>query len=270
MRIDQDCRALVTGGSSGIGKAIATSLARSGAKVGIVARDPVRLAHAKAAIEAASSKGADVATFAADVSDDAAVAALADAVRRRMGGVDLLVHSAGITHPAAAVDTDLATYRALMATNYFGAVAVTKAFLDEMIARRRGHIVAISSVAGFLGVYGYTGYSASKFALAGFLECLRQEVRPHGIGVTLVFPGDTDTPQLAAENLTKPEPTRVLGANVPVLAPEVVASATLDGVRQNRAEVLPGAHAQGVRLASRIAPSLVRWWMDRAVARVSR
>jgi 3-dehydrosphinganine reductase len=261
-------RALVTGGSSGIGKAVAEALVREGATVGILARDPARLADAAITIGAAArGPRADVATFAVDVVDEGAVIGARDAILARLGGLDLLVNSAGIAYPAAIRDTDTATLRALMDVNYFGTVHVTRAFMDHFVAAGHGHVVGIASVAGFLGFYGYGGYAASKFAVTGFFECLRQELLPHGVGVTLVSPGDTDTPQLALENRTKPAVTRAIAGRVPVMAADAVARAILDGVARKRFHVLPGAHTKATNLAARHAPRLVRWVLDRELLR---
>jgi 3-dehydrosphinganine reductase len=262
LRFDR-CRALVTGGSSGIGKALAGALAKRGARVGILARHASRLEEAARDIARAAGAQDRVEAFSVDVTNAADVLAARDTVLDRLGGLDLLVNSAGISHPAAVADTDLATMRALMDVNYFGTVHVTKAFLPHLMAQRRGHVVGIASVAGFLGLYGYGGYAASKFAVSGFFECLRQELLPYGVGVTVAFPGDTDTPQLHAENRIKPAATRAIAGNVPVMQAEAVAEAILEGVERQRFRVVPGPHARVTELAFRHAPWLVRWVMDR-------
>ena len=127
-----------------------------------------------------------------------------------------------------------------MRVDYFGTVHVTRALLPAMIERGTGQIAIVSSLAGVIGIYGYTAYSASKFALVGFAECLRQDLLAHGIGVSLVFPPDTDTPQLTEENRIKPDQTRAIAGNVKVLSADYVARTTLIGLGKGRHQIIPG------------------------------
>jgi short-subunit dehydrogenase len=106
-----------------------------------------------------------------------------------VGDVDVLVHSGGVSQRSLVVDTDLATDRAIMDLNFFGTVALTKAVLPSMLARRSGHIVPISSVVGYVGTPLRSTYAASKHALHGFFDSLRAEVAKDGIAITIVCPG---------------------------------------------------------------------------------
>ena len=108
-----------------------------------------------------------------------------------------------------------------MATNYFGTLHVIKAVTPGMIDRGSGHIVNICSLGGFLGVFGYSAYCASKYAVRGLSDVLRAELRPYGIHFSVVYPPDTDTPQLAYENPFKPPETRALGSGKALSAAEV-------------------------------------------------
>jgi 3-dehydrosphinganine reductase len=128
----------------------------------------------------------------------------------------------------------------MMDVDFYGMVHVTKALLPDMIIRRSGYIVNISSLAAVLGIFGYTAYGASKFAVRGFSESLRAEMKKYQIGVSIVYPPDTDTPQLAYENRFKPFETKALSAGSGMLTPEAVAAAILKGVRRGRYVVLPG------------------------------
>jgi len=110
------------------------------------------------------------------------------------GGIDLLVHNAGIAQRALALETGMAVDRRIMEVNYFGAIALTKALLPRMIARGSGHIVVVSSLSSKYGIPKLSAYSASKHALHGFFDSLRAEVVRHGIRVTLVIPGIISTP----------------------------------------------------------------------------
>ena len=114
--------------------------------------------------------------------------------------------------------------------NYMGAVHAIRGCLQSMKARRKGKIAVVSSVAGFVGLFGYTGYSASKFALRGFAEALQMEVKPFNISVTVSFPPDTDTPCLEEENKIKPTETKLIGETAGVFKPEDVAESIMKSI----------------------------------------
>ncbi len=260
-------RALVTGGSSGIGRALAFALARAGADVAIAARREAPLLETVAALRAAAPERT-IAHAVADVADPDAAARAVTACVSALGGLDVLVNNAGIALARRFEDTPPEAVRQILDVNYLGAVHVTRAALPHLCAGAR--ILNVSSLAGALAVYGYAAYAPSKFALTAFSEVLRQELRPRGISVSVLLPPDTDTPQLAAENQGKPAETRALAGNVPVLAPEVVAEAALAGLARGRAWIVPGWRARGVLFAARHVPGLVRWSVDREIARVRR
>lgn len=232
---------LVTGGSSGIGLAIARLLAQQGAQVWIVARRKENLDSALKEIEAARlNDSLSCGIFAADVSDPDQVTAAVDYVTDQAGVPDLLVNSAGITHPGYVQELDLDIFRSMMDVNYFGTVYMTKAVLAGMLQRGSGHFINISSMAGYLGAFGYSAYGAAKFAVRGFSDVLRSELKPLGLRVSIVFPPDTDTPQLAYEQPFKPYETKALSGNAKVLSPEAVAAETLRQAANGRYIILPG------------------------------
>jgi 3-dehydrosphinganine reductase len=189
--------ALITGGSSGIGLALAARLAASGLDVTIIARKPEGLAAAKAAIAAKRRDSAQrVLTFAADVTDEAGVTAAIQSAIATLGPPHVLVTSAGMVIPGRFDEMPVAAFRSTMEANYFGTLYAIRAGLPAMRTNRGGQIVLISSGAGLLGIYGLTAYSPTKFAVRGLAEALRSELAPDGIGVSVVYPPDTDTPQL--------------------------------------------------------------------------
>jgi len=255
-------RVFISGGSSGIGKALAAALVEQGAHVCIAARGLGRLDEALAELRERAGAGQILARVAVDVGDREAVEHAAAEALAALGGVDLLINNAGITHPAAFLDTPPEVFEAIMRVNYFGTVHVTRAFLPHMIEAGGGQVAIVSSLAGVIGIYGYTAYSASKFAVAGFAESLRQDLLIHGIGVSVVFPPDTDTPQLAEENRIKPAQTRAIAGNVKVLSAEFVAAATLAGLRKNRHHIIPGFASKFSCFMARRFPALTRWTLD--------
>lgn len=234
----RDQLALITGGSSGIGLALARQLALQGARVWLAARRAEQLAAAAAQVQQVSGRPCEWTPT--DVTDPAQVQALVEQMAERQGVPDLVINSAGVAHPGYVQELPLSVFREMMEVNYFGTVHVVKAVLPGMLQRGAGQIVNISSAAGFLGVFGYSAYGASKYAVRGFSDVLRAELKPHGIAVSLVFPPDTDTPQLAYEAAFKPPETKAIAGNARVQSPEAVARAILRGVQRRRYIIVPG------------------------------
>ena len=231
--------ALISGGSSGIGLALAHRLARKGWNLTLLARDPERLQRAKTALEA-ESRTVQVHLVTADVRDAPAVTAATEGALRALGAPDLVVASAGIVIPGLFANLPPQAFDETMAVNYFGTLHLIKAVLPAMRARRSGHDVLISSGAGLIGLYGYTAYAPSKFAIRGLAEALRGELKPEGIGVSIVYPPDTDTPQLTEEIRVRPEITSKLAGGARVHSADEVAQAILKGVEQGRFTIAPG------------------------------
>ncbi|HXA76147.1 MAG TPA: SDR family oxidoreductase [Candidatus Acidoferrales bacterium] len=177
--------ALITGGSSGIGRAVAQSLAASGARVAITGRDEGRLA------EAARSLGAQ--PIRADVTREADVDRTYREVLEKFGDLDILINNAGFGVFKSLVDLDLASFQGVFATNVTGAMLMARGAAKHFIARQRGNIVNISSTAGLKGAANGTAYYASKFALRGMTECWRDELRKHNVRVMLVNPSEVLT-----------------------------------------------------------------------------
>ena len=177
---------LVTGGSRGLGLALARRLGAGGARVAICGRDPGALERARTELETA---GAEVFARPVDVADREAVATLVDQVTARFGPIDMLVNVAGVIEVGPAETMTLADYEEAMAVNFWGVVHPTLAVLPAMRARGSGRIVNVTSIGGRVAVPHLVPYSASKFAAVGFSQGLRAEVRRDGVSVTTVVPG---------------------------------------------------------------------------------
>lgn len=251
---------LITGGSSGIGLALAKRIAELGGDVVLVARREGPLAEAAAEVRSRNGK-VKVETLALDVADEEAVTRELGAISEKMP-LEHVFNNAGVVMPGRFLELDAKHFRDMMRINYEGAVHVSRATLPAMVARRSGHLLNVSSMAGLIGIYGYTAYAASKFALAGFSQALRAELWPHGVQVHVCYPPDTDTPQLAFENQYKPAETKAIAGNVKTLRPEDVAESILKGMDAGTFEIVPGLDGKVSALAQRIAPGLVRWVCD--------
>ncbi len=258
--------AFITGGTSGIGLATAELLAARGTSVVVFARTREGLDAAEAALEARRvSPGQRFAARRLDVSDHTAVDDGMAAAVREFGAPGLLVCAAGRALPHYFEDVTYERFDDTMKVNLYGVRNVVAAVAPHMKARRAGHVVNVSSMAGFVGVFGLTDYCASKFAVVGFSEALRQELRPFGVGVSVLCPPDTDTPGLARENLDKPPETVAVSAGGGLMQPEDVARALLAGVRRGRFMIVPGGEGRLAWLVKRYAPSVVDTVTARAV-----
>ncbi len=233
--------AIITGGSSGIGLKIAVLMAQRGANITLMARRPDLLASARDTVQAAKrSPEQKILTVPVDVADKAAVdAAFAKAVAEN-GPCDFLVTSAGVSRPGYFDELPTEAFATSMQVNYFGTLYAIQAVVPGMRKLGRGRIVLISSGAGIIGVFGYTTYCPTKFALQGLAESIRPELVRSGIGVSIVCPPDTDTPMLKEEAKTKPPETEAIAAAAKVWSAEGVAKATLDGVDAGRFVITPG------------------------------
>ncbi len=239
--ICREKKAIVTGGSRGIGLAIAIELAGRGMDITIIARDSSRINEAISLIKKETVDPLQKVTgLPLDVSKDEEVRVAMKSWIEHNGAPDILINSAGFAHPGKIEDLSMEIYRKNMDVNYFGTVNMVKSILPSMLSRGNGVIVNISSVAGFLGIYGYTAYSGSKFAVTGFSDSLRNELKPRGIHVSVVFPPDTDTDQLAYESQFKPEITKMIAGNAGLLSPKQVAEGIISGIERNRYVITPG------------------------------
>ncbi|MEZ5116056.1 MAG: SDR family oxidoreductase [Candidatus Nanopelagicales bacterium] len=253
--------ALVTGGSSGIGLATALELGRRGARVSLVARRPEPLQEAEDLLR---RNGIPVATASADVSDREAITAAVRDLEDRQGPCDVLVTSAGMSRPGRFLELADEHLERLMAVNYFGTVWPVRAVVPGMVERRRGSVVGVSSAAGLIGVYGYTAYGASKFAVRGLLEALRGEVAPYGVHVGVVCPPDVDTPMLAEEAQWKPPETAAISGTIAPIPAEQVAVAIARGVQRERFWITCDAQTAAVLRAAGPAWEVLQAVMDRS------
>jgi len=260
--------AIVTGGSLGIGRAVAERLYAQGFALTLVARREAPLAAAATALR--REGGPEVAGLACDVCDAAALAAALAEAESARGPCHTLVTAAGEVRPGRFEALPEADFRRQMEVNFFGTVTAVRAVYPGMMARRQGRIAMVSSAAALIGIYGYTAYAPSKFALRGFAEALRGEARAHGITVSVAYPGDTDTAQYAAEAATRPPETAAIAGKARLMPPDRVAAAILKGLDRGRFAIYPNLEAAALgRTASLVSPALQAVF-DRTVRRLGK
>ncbi|NTW28757.1 MAG: SDR family oxidoreductase [Coriobacteriia bacterium] len=254
---------IVTGGSSGIGLATAKLYAARGGDVAIIGRSADKLAAAEKELRALCA-GTDqrIATRAADLSDFEAARTAIDSLVAEGFGPDILVNSAGVIVPGEFATMPLDNFEANISCGYWSVVYPCRAAVPHMVARGRGDIVNVSSVAGYLGIYGYSGYSSAKFAVMGFTEALRFEMKPEGINVHVVCPPDTDTPALAFEHTLRPAETDVIAGNIKPIPAEKVATAIVRGVDRGKYFIIPDALSSFYFRLKGVWPEIFFWIVD--------
>jgi 3-dehydrosphinganine reductase len=241
-----------------------------GANICIVGRQDERLSSALE--EFTNQNRIGINGFSCDVRNLEQVEQLIDQIHRDIGSIDILINSAGVAHPGYIPNLDLEVFRWMMDTNYFGIVHTVKKVLPEMIARGSGSIINIGSLAAYIGLFGYSAYGASKFAVRGFTESLRMEAKPHHIHVGLVVPPDTETPQLTYENQYKPLELKYLYPFIKAIAPEKVAKSVVEGVIHRKYEIIPDSGVKLILLLHRFAGpfsyNVLDWLLTRSIRRI--
>ena len=260
---------LITGGSSGIGFAIANALAEMDAKIILLARDYENLKIAKNSI-LEKHAGAKIKIVPVDVTDEKTLSILYHKYMRNHEIPDILINCAGVARPGYVQELPAHVFRWTMDIDYFGTVNMTRLLLPGMIERGSGHIINVSSIAGVIGIFGYTAYCGAKFAVKGFSDALRSELKPKGIRVSVLYPPDTDTPQLAWENQYKPKETRAIsGASKPI-SPDWVAQYTLREAARGKYAIVPGFDANIMYFACTSLGNLIYPFMDLLVRSASK
>jgi short-subunit dehydrogenase len=193
--------AAVTGASSGIGLSLAKALAKAGCRVGLIARRREKLDELTEVIRSA---GGIAAAAPADVADPLEMKAAIQEIRARLGPIDLLIANAGVGAPTLLQPVNVADIEKMFRINVLGVVYSVAAVLPEMLERRQGHLVGISSLAAYKGLPGESAYCASKAALNVYLEGLRIQLRDRGIRVTTICPGFVKTPMTAMNKFPMP------------------------------------------------------------------
>ena len=249
----QNKLALITGGSSGIGLALAKGITSQGGNVAILARhlDALQAAE-KEIIGVKQDQDQKVYLINADITQVDVLTLALTKFKSEIGLPDIVINSAGVAHPGKFSSLKPEIFHWMMDVNYFGTVNVLKNLVPEMQQRHSGVIVNISSIAGFIGVYGYSAYGASKFAISGLTDVLRSELKPYHLQVSIVFPPDTNTPQLKYESQYKPFITKEVAGSAKLMDAEVVAKETLNAISHGKYIIIPGSEGKFLYFAKNL------------------
>ena len=258
-------KAYIVGGSVGIGLAVAKRMASLGTDITIFARRREPLIQAVAEVERDRKRpGQRVSFWEMDVAKHGQVREVMQAAVQDVGVPDVLVNVAGRAYPDHFENISYEQFADTMKVNLHGCWNTVSELVPRM-KQEGGYIVNTSSLLGLLGVFGYTDYCASKFALVGFSEALRSELKPYGIRVSVLCPPDTRTPGFEKENKTKPKETWAVSEGAKIMSAEGVASALIAGMAKEAFLIIPGTDGRLAVLAKRLFPGLVEKWIDRRI-----
>jgi len=261
--------AVVTGAGSGIGRATSVLLAEKGCRLAIA---DVNQAGLDETAQLIRGKGASVSAHLVDVSDRARVEAFASEVWKEHGAAHILINNAGVSVNAKFQDQSLEDFEWLMGINFWGVVYGCKFFLPHLLRADEAHIVNISSVFGLVGVPQQSSYCASKFAVRGFTESLRAELRGTHVGITTVHPGGIATNIAAASRVAGDEKVRASHERAVKMFRKMMpateaARQIVQGITDKRTRVLITRESHFLDLARRVAPvasnRLIDWGFKR-------
>lgn len=262
--------AYITGGSSGIGLATAKLLASKGANVIIFARQRDPLEDALREIEnCRMTADQRFSCRQLDVSQREITEKVLSAALNEFGAPDILINSAGISYPQKFEDIQYEKFDEIVKVNLYGSWNTIDILLPHLKARK-GYIMNVSSMAGFIGVFGMTAYSASKYAVIGFSEALRSEQKPHGVSVSVLCPPDVETPMLDRANKVKPEEAKAISSSADVMTPEAVAEALINAMSRGDFLIIPNASGKFAHFMKRVLPGLTEWVIDQKIRGVQK
>ena len=255
----------IAGGSTGIGLSIAVELAKNNNTLCIIARDIKKLESAKATIE--NSGNSKCIIRSADATDYNALKPILENAIKEIGTPDIVINCVGRARPGHFQNITAQMMQDTMQAN-FGSMWNVAHILVPYMKAKGGKIVNTSSIGGFLGIFGFTDYSASKFAIIGFSEALKQELSRFNISVQVLCPPDTDTQGLAIENQTKPEETKKISASAKLLQPDEVAKQAIRAMEGNSFMIIPGTDGKLTYWLKRHFPTIADWILNTIIKKV--
>ena len=257
---------IITGGSSGLGLALAERLAKHNS-IMLVARNAQKLEDAVSHLKA-KHNGTDVRWCAVDVSKADATEKLQQAAES-MGSLDVLINSAGILREGYFEAISEQDFRDTIEINFFGTVTAVRALLPQL-KESRGHIVNIASVAALTGVFGYTAYCSSKFALMGFTDSLRYELASKGVQVQIVCPPEFDSPMVDDLDKSRTAENKAHTLAIPKLTIDQCAEGVMKGMNSKRRVIIPGIQTRLMATGMRYFPGISRMVAEGKISAVQR
>jgi 3-dehydrosphinganine reductase len=257
---------VITGGSSGLGLALAKHYGKQGAKLALLARDQKKLEEAKRQVSAQNST-AIVETFSVDISNSESVKTVVKDIVEKFGSIDVLINSAGILVEGYFENTPLEDFERVMNTNFLALVNMTHETLPYL-KKSKGRIINIASVASFFGAFAISSYCASKFAVLGFSEALRTELTPQGIRIHVVCPPEFEGPMVDGIDEGRTPENRYLVKTAGTLTVEQVLRGAVRGIEKNQFIILIDLRSKAMVLLNRLLPDVVRLFTDLTIKRI--
>lgn len=257
---------VITGGSSGIGYATADQLLKKGALVCLLARNAEKLDQAKKSLHEKHPDG-NIRIYPCDITRADQVTLTVEKIAADHGRIDWLINNAGMAETGRFESQPISVMQQVMDTNYWGTVYMTLEMLPWLKKSSGAALAFVSSVAGYVGLFGYTHYVPSKFALSGLAECLRMEFKDYGIPVTMIYPPDTQTPMHEREKETTLPECTALSGNAKVVEPELVAQKLVAGIEKGKFEIYCNGESKLIRILRGIAPGTFFSQVDGIVAK---
>ncbi|MHA1377458.1 MAG: SDR family oxidoreductase [Candidatus Helarchaeota archaeon] len=262
--------AVIVGGSKGIGKATAAEFVKSGANVCIIARTQEILNQVKEELEKLKpKKDQKITIIAADATNEEQMKSALDHFVQENGVPNILINVVGGSvykgvKPDYIQNHTVSDFEMIMKFNFTSTVTSILTLLPHFLKdKQKSHyIVNFSSIAGYIGLMGYSTYSSSKFAIVGLSEALRHELKPYNINVSVVYPPDTETPGFQEDEELRPKELSIVASAAKVLKAEDVAKAVVKGISKKKFSITPGS-AGWMNWIKRHMPGLVYWFIDR-------
>lgn len=261
----KDKLVFITGGSEGIGLALAKEFVRAQASVVIFARSLPKLKRARnILLKECSHVQQQIMTFPLDVTKAKDVKRVLGHVVKKIGVPDIFINNVGRALPNYFEKISFKQLAETMAINFYS-VWHCLSFMLPLLKKKGGNIVNVSSMAGYLGVFGYSDYTASKFAIIGLTEVLAAEYKNYNIRFSVLCPPDTNTKGFVIENKHKPPETRAISQSAKCLDPQTVAKACLKGIKKGKFIINPGLEAKVAFFLKRLWPSFLTGMFDRII-----
>ena len=255
--------AVLVGGTEGIGLALAKECLSEGMDVVVASRSQKKQTSAVETLKSLASDGQIVESQTIDITSFEGTRSVVEQVVEKYGAPDLLVNSAGIAHPRYIGDISESEIDQMIDLNFRGTVYLCRHFVPYMEKKKSAQILNVSSVAGYVGLFGYTTYCGSKSAVIAFTEALREELIHTGVQVSILCPPNTKTPGLDKENKKKPKEVLATEEKVKVLEPEEVARYTMKKLSSGKFMIIPTMDSQLAFYLKRYAPFILRQFVKR-------